>query len=87
MPAYVGQIPRAMAPRRIPGTGGVNPPGYGDTGGTGFDASLGDGLGVCLVLVFICFLTKIIPNFIINFKKKSPYLIKKCLSGHQALYV
>lgn len=53
---YVGFIGASTGPRRIPGTGGINPPGYGDDAGTGFYSPLGEPILClfCLMLVYVC---------------------------------
>lgn len=53
---YVGIMSASTGPRRIPGTGGINPPGYGDDAGTGFYSPLGEPIlcFFCLMLVYVC---------------------------------
>lgn len=63
-PEYVGTTLALGGPRRIPGTGDVNPAGYGDEGGTGFDAPVGSGVGVMLALALMYVFLK-------NYTKKS----------------
>lgn len=44
-PPFVASYSSSLSsPRFIPGTGGVNPGGFDDTGGTAFDAPIGDAL-------------------------------------------
>lgn len=51
-PAYIGSI---QPVRRVPGTGGFNPYGYDEQGGTGFPAPIGNNL-LCLLALTIIYL-------------------------------
>lgn len=51
-PAYIGSI---QPVRRVPGTGGFNPYGYDEHGGTGFPAPMGNNL-LCLLALTIIYL-------------------------------